>query len=316
MVTQTTDVITDPNNGDAVIDDGCETPAADAVLVRVNLFDIPAAPTVSAGSSEIYYCEDVDVQDISVAGEENAGDEFYWYATKAHAEAGTNRLTVADGKVITAAELIPDETDNDGNAVTNLDGSPSPGVYTFYVTQTTDIDNGASPSFEGSESEPLEITIEILRAPDAPVVNSFENQCFTNDNTNNPEFQFTGEGIVTYKWYASDQTTELSSSTASNKYQSVETASGDYTFYASQTNNVNIDGNGFEGCESPLSAVVEYTIYEIPAPPTVTGVGSTNDNEHVYCANIDLETMERTMTDAGRFYAKITRENGVEIGRE
>lgn len=281
LLTQTTNEL-----DGGTIDAGCEGPG---VLIQVNTFDIPAAPVEDKESdglskTTIYVCESDALATIQVEGEDEDGVgaptgtsvTFYWYNNSTDANAGTNRLTVADGKNITAAELVPDELNDAGGAVADLSSlAGNEGTYTFYVTQSTDITAGP-PAFTGCESLPTQITIEVLGTPDNPIVNAVANSC--NDAVAYPVAVATNVTAGSeLRWYqlsgqdplsdAPDATSTFASPTFdSDPFFGFEEADAKI-FYAHKVEYEDIDGLGFVGCASASETAVPITVFAEPESP-------------------------------------------------
>ena len=286
-------IVDQTTNIDAGVFDGCQS---DYARVQVDIFNRPAAPTTA--DDDLYFCELVDngsgntITDITVSGEGNAGDEFRWYASLTDVDSETVMFT---GATISATDLIPDETDDEGNSLTNLGGLlANSGTYTFYVTQATDIDAGASPDFSrGSEGDPLEITIYVRTVPEAPtILDSSPTICETELI---PTLQVANTVGHRYTWIYDANDNDLPDDTKlvdeqfQSTYDPAQTSPGVYTYLVSQITDKQLNGSLFAGCESPYASL-DFTIHDIPAPPTITGNGTAN--EYVYCADETFSNLE------------------------
>ncbi|WP_420579758.1 beta strand repeat-containing protein [Reichenbachiella sp.] len=309
LVTQTTDILNDGS-----IDAGCES-ISDGILIQVNTYDIPSAPTELAtdGSlSDFYYCENDAVAAVQVEGE--ASVTFYWYQTEADALAGTNRLTTTDptGATIQSSELQPDEMDFHGMAVANLGGTPTAGDYSFWFTQASDI---VPMGFVGCESLPTEVTIHILETPTAPAISPISPTC---DDVAAPVLTITNTnpGDI-MRWYDASGEDPLDPATDVPIHESdfadpsfntdgfatgmnAPTTGDNWmkTFYLYRVENNNIDGLGFAGCANTAEIPAVITIYPKPASPTTDGVGATGRDIFAYCEGEDVSMESWNITGA------------------
>ncbi len=273
LVTQTTDI-------ESGTYDGGES---DSVRLKVNIYNIPSAPesAIAGDSTEFYYCFGEPIRDLVVEGESPA--QFYWYASEADAQAGTNRLNGGSPTTtLTAALMDPDE-----NGLADLTGTPVAGTYTFYATQVTDFSvtpetDFVSPSFVGCEGQPIEFTIYVRSIPQLPDVSFMEQ--FLCETENASPFSITNRAtgaLVT--WYEDNQTT-IRKSAEQNSFDPDDVGDGgivlplDITtrFYVGQRTDSLFNGSEFIGCISPLE-YVEVTQFEKPLTPTVTYEGTSSN---------------------------------------
>ncbi len=284
LVSQTTDI-------ESGTYDGGES---DSVRLKVNIFNIPAAPrsvvknVALQDSTDFYYCVGEAVQSLVVEENgESVGDaEFFWYRSEEDALAGINRLNGgASSATLTPANMVPNELAFNGSSVTNLAGSPAAGTYTFYATQRTNFSespetNFVSPTFVGCEGEPIEFTIYIRAIPDTPILS--QSELFICEDENSPSFSITNRAtgaLVT--WYEDDMSTILKSE-LENAFDPDDPSDGGITltvgtapnqFYVAQRTDSLINGSQFVGCVSP-QASAQVTEYRDPAGPDLSYIGS------------------------------------------
>ena len=279
LVTQTTDIET------GVYDGG----ESDSVRLKVNIFNIPSAPSsvvqnVSMqDSTDFYYCDGDVIQSLVVEenGEAMGDAQFFWYASEEDALAGTNRLIGGvSSATLTAANMVPDELDFNGMAVANLGSSPAPGTYTFYATQRTNFNETpdadfVSPSFVGCEGEPIEFTIYVRGIPDDPTLSSTLSKICEGEDA--PTFTINNRATgAIVNWYESDMTSVLKSAQEAvfdpdnpgdgGITLNVSTTPND--FYVDQLTDFEINGSTFGGCISGQT-LVQVTQFRDPAGPDI-----------------------------------------------
>ncbi|MFY0626013.1 MAG: Ig-like domain-containing protein [Reichenbachiella sp.] len=247
---------------------------------------INSIPTIN---NDFYYCSvDNDaVQDLEVHGE--PGVTFRWYSD---AEL-TSELTSAgvNGNTLTPVNA-------------GLNGMPASGDYTFYVTQTQDI----NLPFVGCESPYTEVTVHILTNPNAPDLNSdatlsiSEELCDNGGASAIPEITVLNPAGGLYNWYRDVNEDGLLD--GGDIARDFEETSGAYTplyanmnvndnnrdgfnddnnFYlVQQVTNQGVNSSTFEGCPSVYTAF-DITIHDIPASPRADGNGGLDT--YVYCTD-------------------------------
>ncbi|MFT5570211.1 MAG: hypothetical protein ACI9RP_002263, partial [Cyclobacteriaceae bacterium] len=305
LVTQVTDI---ENGGQSSEFSGVES---EGTLIRINIYNTPNAPaeassttSSSPGTLNFYYCEGETIEPFSVKSydEDAASNIFYWYRSEAHALAqdSTTRLTTSDarGLLIQPAEMLNDNVSfPDDNLVittpTDMSGSPVPGTYTFYVTQAsnkkiTPNNSLAGDPFYGNEGNPLELTIYVRNVPLAPaVLDQTELICET-DAT--PTFSISGfDSKITYTWYDSLNNSQANGQNFTpNNYLdgNGDNTVGFFGYDATQTTDININNEGFEGCESPVTPLL-LTVREIPTAPFSTG----SSDIYTICEREDVLTL-------------------------
>ena len=293
-------------------------------MIRINIYNTPDAPSEkssatasSPGKLNFYYCEGEAIEPLEVksydegaflsGGSENV---FYWYRSEADAleQDSTKRLATADprGLIIQPSEMKNDNVSfADGNGVittpTDMSGTPVPGTYTFYVTQASN--KKISPSndvngnpyvgdpYYGEESEPLELTIYVRNVPIAPAV--IDQTLFICETDVTPTFRISGfDPKITYVWYDSLAVSSASEQargqtfTPANYQNSGAQVPGFYGYDVTQITDINLNNEGFEGCESPVTELM-LTVRSIPDAPITTG---TNDI-YTICERQDVLTL-------------------------
>ena len=236
---------------------GCETEVADQSLLTVYIYDIPERPLTTAGIFE--FCEDdVVLNDITVTGEGNPGEVFYWYADDGTGEPESTPFFT--GPTITSAEL-------------GLQNNLGIGEYRFWVSQGQNIDDGVS-GFAGCESPLRQITIN--EVPEAP--SPLDQDKFICLGEPVPSFTVTGN-VGTVNWYDEDgnslatgATIDPGNLTHIPQSNGFSNTTGVFTIKATQTTKT--DANiGFTGCESDTTEF-SLTIHEIPVAPATTAASN------------------------------------------
>ena len=289
LLTQTTDI--EPS--DVYV--GSES---DGTLLEINIFNVPDAPSesTSANASDpglvnIYYCEGDIIDAINVISydESYPGDIlFYWYASEADAlsQDSTKRLTTASAKgaQILPAEMTNDDVANDFTIPLNMFGAAQSGTYTFYVTQasnkkiTSDAGFSGDPFF-GSEGAPLELTIYVRDIPVAPAV--LDQTLFICEGSTVPTFSVASfDSKITYNWYDSLDVQLAAGQTLTPQNTNNATA-GFYDYTVTQMTDINLNNEGFPGCES-LVTELQLKVSEIPTDPVTTGLYDAINNYYVY----------------------------------
>ena len=297
LLTQTTDI--EPSD----VYEGSES---DGILLKINIFNVPDAPAEasSANASDpgvvnYYYCEGDTIDAINVISyDEDYPNEilFYWYASEEDAlsQDSTKRLTTvgAKGAQILPSEMSNDDVANDNTTPLNMSGSAQPGTYTFYVTQVSDKkitpDSGFSGDpFFGSEGEPLEFTIYVRDAPVAPAV--LDQSLFICEGATVPTFSVASfDSKNTYKW-SDSLNAQLAAGQNLTPQNTNNSTPGFYKYNVTQITDINLNNQGFTGCESPALDVI-LRISEIPGNPVTTGVYDSINNYYVYeiCEGEDI----------------------------
>ncbi|MBU2912486.1 T9SS type A sorting domain-containing protein [Reichenbachiella agariperforans] len=299
--------------GSEFIHDGCETLEADMVTVKINVFDVPSKPVeASSAITDFYYCTGATVSDLRVTGEDISGELFFWYENLSDIGVASARIDTTDNDATTATILDAVPT-----SVLGLDGSPSAGDYTFYVTQAQDINN---PHFTGCESEPLTISIHILSNPAAPVLNlTSVALCDNGASTIVPNFQVLNSAGGTYNWIQEDVNSINDDFDGADVYRSEKSLSNVFTplyanmrvanvntdqnhYLVSQLTNENINSSGFAGCESSYTSF-EVVVNDIPTTPVVAGTDA--DGNFSYCSGETITTLviENTSDYNGATYS-------------
>lgn len=130
-----------------------------------------------------------------------------------------------------------------------------PGTYTYFATQT---------DANGCESATTNVSLTIHSNPSKPLLDKLTADVCKGQS--NPSFTASGMNI---KWYASP--TLPAPVKTGNSYTSLESNTGTYNYYVTQTNSY--------GCVSPYETVT-LRINDLPQKYTVTGGG-------VYCADLN-----------------------------
>ena len=177
-----------------------------ADTVTLTIFALPSAPIALDQS----VCEGLPVPDLTAAG-----TNIQWYS---------------DGSLTTLV----------GTGSPFATGETTPGVYTYYVTQT---------DANTCESLADTVTLTIYALPAAPVALD-QSACF---GQLIPDLTATGTNV---QWYSDGSLTTLVGT--GSPFATGETTAGTYTYYVTQT-----DANT---CES-LADTVTLTIYALPAAP-------------------------------------------------
>ena len=325
LVTQDTDI--EPSSG-------YEGSESEGTLLRINIYNTPDAPSQNSSTSSsdpgtlnFYYCDDESVADLTVKSYDESSPSdiiFYWYQSLADAQSqdSTKRLSTADvtGATITPAEMLNDDlsfADDNGNTSTpaNMSGTVPPGTYTFYATQSSNkmynnTTNFSGDPFFGVESDPLTLTIYIRDIPIAPAV--IDQTLLICEDDATPTFSISGfDPKITYKWYDSlSLTTTLATGqnfTPQNVTDnSTTTADAWYDYRVTQTTDINLNNEGFVGCESPVTDLT-LTVRKTPSAPATTGVLDTDNNYYVYeiCEGDDIPTFALANPDLTRQTAGI-----------
>ena len=297
LLTQTTDI--EPND----VYEGSES---DGTLLKINIFNVPDAPAEasSANASDpgvvnYYYCEGDTIDAINVISydEDYPNDIFfYWYASEEDAlsQDSTKRLTTAGvkGAQILPSEMSNDDVANDNTTPLNMSGPAQPGTYTFYVTQVSDKkitpDSGFSGDpFFGSEGEPLEFTIYVRNAPVAPAV--LDQSLFVCEGATVPTFSVASfDSKNTYKW-SDSLNVQLAAGQNLTPQNTNNSTPGFYKYNVTQITDINLNNQGFTGCESPALDLI-LRISEIPGNPVTTGVYDSINDYYVYeiCEGEDI----------------------------
>ncbi len=293
LVSQVTD-INDPAGFEGVESEG--------TLLRINIYDLPNRPDEQTSTLDFYYCDQDGIGDINVVSTDADPVVFYWYQTEADAlsKDPAKRLSTGagDGSAITALELIPDELNDAGQTVTNLGVDPDPGTYTFYVTQTSNIktapstDDGntyESANFDGCESDPLEITVWVRDIPVAPAV--FDQTLLICEDESTPSFTISGfDSKITYNWSDSlDNPQALGQSFTPTNFSTT----GFFGYRVTQTTDINLNNDGFVGCQSPVTPLL-LTVREIPGALSTSGIFDSDLNSDIYeiCEGDTIPTFE------------------------
>jgi hypothetical protein len=309
LVTQTTDI---EDDGQTVQFPGVES---EGTLVRINIYnavDPPVQQTSTSasdpGTLNFYYCDGDTIDPLQVKSQDEDKDVgnilFYWYRSEADAlsQSPATRLATAstNGAVITPAELLNDNPNSttDPNAPVTIPANmvnPGPGTYTFYVTQVTNFkpnastpgstnNNGSqddqsyeSPAFIGCESEPLELTIFVRDIPIAPAV--VDQTLFICEGDATPNFSISGfDSKITYVWKDSVGVEQA----RGQNYTPVNfSGNGFFGYTAQQVTDINLNNEGFAGCESPATDLL-LTVRDIPVAPPTTGTLDSANNVYIY----------------------------------
>ena len=297
LLTQTTDI--EPSN----VYEGSES---DGVLLKINIFDVPNSPAEasSANASDpgvvnYYYCEGDTIDAINVISwDESYPNDilFHWYASELDAlsQDSTKRLTTlnAKGAQILPSEMSNDDVANDNTTPLNMSGLAQSGTYTFYVTQSSNKkmtpSNGFSGDpFFGSEGEPLEFTIYVRDAPVAPAV--LDQSLFICEGATVPTFSVASfDSKNTYKW-SDSLNAQLAAGQNLTPQNTNNSTPGFYKYNVTQITDINLNNQGFTGCESPALDVI-LRISEIPGNPVTTGVYDSINDYYVYeiCEGEDI----------------------------
>ena len=290
---------------------------SEGTLIRINIYNTPDAPAESSSASasdpgklNFYYCEGESVDALQVKSyDENASTNiFYWYRSEADAleQDSTKRLSTADarGLIIQPSEMLNDNIsfpDDNGVQVTpsNMAGTPPPGTYTFYVTQASNKkyrpnSNFVGDPFYGNESDPLELTVYVRDVPIAPAV--IDQTLFICETDNTPSFRISGfDPKITYVWYDSLTTLGLGTRVEQARGQTFTPANyqnagvqvpGYYGYAATQITDINLNNEGFAGCESP-ETVLELSVLGIPDAPSTANA----TNLYTICEREDVLTL-------------------------
>ncbi|MCV9386552.1 T9SS type A sorting domain-containing protein [Reichenbachiella ulvae] len=277
--------------------DGCQS---DFTTLQINTWDKPSEPTEINGDTELYYCYGDAVQPIQVVNNSSDNSEpnlkYVWYRSETDALNRTNALTStnltgAEGEYINPIDLLTDETRSDGG--TNMSGTPEVGSYTFYVTVNKDSGvTGSDENFPGGESDPLELTILIRSIPETPtLVNGTPTIC---DGATIPTFQVLNSAGERFTWVfdANSNNTNDDTPLVDELFQSnftpSNTGAGVYTYFVTQVTDKGVSGSSFAGCESTALSF-DYTINDIPAPPTIDG--NNGNNVYEYCADATISSL-------------------------
>ena len=289
LLTQTTDI--EPS--DVYV--GSES---DGTLLKINIYNVPDEPAEASsanasdpGEVNLYYCEGDIIDAINVISydESYPGDIlFYWYASEADAlsQDSTKRLTTvsASGAQILSIEMGNDDVANDFTIPANMSGAAQPGTYTFYVTQASNKkvspDGGFSGDpFFGSEGAPLELTIYVRDIPVAPAV--LDQTLFICEGSTVPTFSVASfDSKITYNWYDSLGVQLAAGQTLTPQNTNNATA-GFYDYTVTQMTDINLNNEGFAGCESLVTAL-QLKVSEIPTDPVTTGLYDAINNYYVY----------------------------------
>jgi len=182
---------------------GCEGPS---VSVTLEIFAIPSSPSVVSQTA----CFNSVIPDLTATG-----TTLTWYSD------------------ISLTNIV-------GNGTTFATGQATPGVYTYYVTQT---------DVNGCESLGTLVTLEIYALPAVPAAAN-EVAC---EGGVIPDLTATG---TTLTWYSDISLTNIVGN--GTTFATGQTASGIYTYYVSE-----IDVNG---CES-AATIVTLEIFALPTAP-------------------------------------------------
>ena len=289
LLTQTTDI--EPS----AVYVGSES---DGTLLKINIYNVPDEPaeassanTSDPGEVNLYYCEGDIIDAINVISydESYPGDIlFYWYASEADAlsQDSTKRLTTvsASGAQILSIEMGNDDVANDFTIPANMSGAAQPGTYTFYVTQASNKkvspDGGFSGDpFFGSEGAPLELTIYVRDIPVAPAV--LDQTLFICEGSTVPTFSVASfDSKITYNWYDS-LGVQLAAGQTLTPQNTNNATVGFYDYTVTQMTDINLNNEGFAGCES-LVTELQLKVSEIPTDPVTTGLYDAINNYYVY----------------------------------
>lgn len=279
LVSQQNDSI---QSGSSVVFTGCETEESEMLFVTINIFDIPLAPTTTAGK-RLFGEDEVDDNNITVQGEGNVGEVFRWYEDFDENGIVDSTVPVFTGPTATSADL-------------GLAGNEGNRRYKFLISQTQDIGNGTTV-FEGCESPFLDIFI--FEVPPAPTATNPSPQCDVDVTNNSTLVSHVGIqnnfATSSFMWYDEDGVFQRKSSSTSpqvTRNENIDISDivedgfiGDTTVFVSQLiNDGSITGEIFNGTESDRTAVT-ITVYPQPDSPTVPGNGSVM-NEYDFCEQI------------------------------
>jgi hypothetical protein len=287
LVTQTTDV--EPTS----LYEGSES---EGTLLKINIYDVPDEPveisssnSADPGKVHFYYCEDELIEPIDVKSYDNdyPGDIiFYWYKSEfdALSQDSTKRLSTVDptGAQILPNEMLNDDFANDFSTPFDLSGTVSPGTYTFYVTQASNkrylpSTGYVGDPFFGSEGDPLEFIIYVRDIPIVPSV--LDPTLFICETDGAPTFTISAfDSKITYQWY--DSLGTLLGVGQTLRPQNF-TEPGFYGYDVTQKKDINLNNEGFEGCESPVTELM-LKVSAIPDEPITTGVFDASNNYYVY----------------------------------
>ncbi|PIB35816.1 hypothetical protein BFP72_10645 [Reichenbachiella sp. 5M10] len=274
------------NNGVDFV--GCETALSDMAVLKINIKDIPSAPTEDNNVEDFYYCEGESISSITVEGETAA--TFNWY-TDSDGD-GVGDVFLGTYTTITSAQLGVDN-----NVV---------GDYVFYVSQNqtngvTGLGIDGLTSYQGCEGEQHEITVHVRSIPTVPTLNFTSQLVCDNDvSTVLPEFQVLNPAVGgLFNWVQEDVSSANDVVDGADVYHETRSLNKVWTpsftdmrvanngtdqnhYLVSQVTDYNISGSSFEGCESPVASF-EVTIHDVPTSPTISG--NDGNNAFVYCAD-------------------------------
>ena len=165
-----------------------------------------------------------------------------------------------------------------------MSGAAQPGTYTFYVTQASNKkvspDGGFSGDpFFGSEGAPLELTIYVRDIPVAPAV--LDQTLFICEGSTVPTFSVASfDSKITYNWYDS-LGVQLAAGQTLTPQNTNNATVGFYDYTVTQMTDINLNNEGFAGCES-LVTELQLKVSEIPTDPVTTGLYDAINNYYVY----------------------------------
>lgn len=305
-------LVSQENNSSA-----CETELASMAVLRINIYDIPLAPTIA--DDDIYFCEagGAVLANQTVSGE--AGASFTWYTDD-------NKDLLGETVIHTGA------TATEANLEMNI---ATPGDSLFYISQNqTDlvVGNGLDglTAFAGCTSPQLEVTIHKLTQYTAPVV-ADASIC---DQDAIPTFAATGaEAGALISWYDNTPTLRFEDdatfstlftpdgsdndgvNTPLDLEGAIDVFDGITTMRVTQTTDLEIEP-GFAGCVSPESTF-QLEIRTLPTIPDVVGSAGNGLNDHDYCSTqdavttLDIQTPNAALTY--RWYTSSTLSGASEI---
>ncbi|MEQ6118140.1 PKD domain-containing protein [Reichenbachiella sp. MALMAid0571] len=263
-ITQTTDIVSGGEFG------GC---TGDPLIIAINVTGISTTPSVV--NSEFYLCfgDEVQAGDLTATGE--SGAEFYWYSNIA--DIGNPSLRVATTNDPTGAAL-------------GLSSSTVAGNYTYYVTQATNFDRDATPSFEGCETPSgshKQVTVHIEAIEDGPTLLTSELNRTICEGETFTAVSVTSGAANSYQWYRDDLGTDPIAAATGASYLPVvadfigETQVADGKFTSSFSIYVG-QFTGVSDCASNLTQV-DLTVNPTPISPVTTA--DSNGNVYEICQN-------------------------------
>ena len=266
-ITQTTDIVSGGEFG------GC---TGDPLIIAINVTSISTTPSVANSNFYLCFGEEVQTGDLTATGE--AGAEFYWYENVA--DIGNSSLRIATTNDPTGADL-------------GLSASSVAGSYVYYVTQATNFDRAAVPSFEGCETPSgshKQVTVHIEAIEAGPTLLTSELNRTICQGESFTAVSVTSGAANSYQWYRDALGADPIAAASGASYLPVvadftgepQVSAGkfvsSFSIYVGQF-------TGVSNCASNLTQV-DLTVNPTPVNPVTTA--DSNGNVYEICQNGSL----------------------------